>query len=83
MRLKILLTLSLLSPLIESCATQPKVSVNSPKIRVCVVDGKKLGCNCYDERTKVSEFLSLQACDRFVAISPQDFQELLIFSVQK
>lgn len=69
---KLWLTL-LLGCLLSSCGT------DAPKVTGCLVDAPANGCDCYNEATGQSFFLTLAQCDKYVAFSPTDAQTLLNF----
>lgn len=75
MRLKLWLTLSLLS--LSSCGH------TGPKIAVCVSNPSNDGFECYDERTQKSYHLNYSDSDKYVALSPTDAQTLFNFCGSK
>lgn len=68
----------------SSCASH-----NGPQITACTVRGVPItgtdgtvlpiGCDCYDERTKKSFFLTIEQCDKYVAMPIEDVKQIAQF----
>ena len=47
------------------------------RLNACVIDSSRLGCDCYDAKTKTSAFVNLSQCDKYVSFSRMDLNTLL------
>lgn len=68
--------------LLPICLLNNSCGTNAPKVTVCLVDAPLKGCDCYNEATGASFFLTLDQCDKYVAMPPGDAQTLLNYCSQ-
>lgn len=66
-----------------ACLSAASCGHKGPKVTACLVSAPLKGCDCYDERTGKSFFLTLEQCDKYIALPPADAQTLLNYCAAK